>query len=92
MAAQCYGVLTISYNFVSSTNFLRVLSALLSKSLMKMLTCTISTSAIIFSYGMPLLMGLQLDFMPSITTLWDKQFRQLSMHLSVYLSVCQSGC
>lgn len=89
MAAQPYGVPTIPHSFLPSENFLRVLSASLSRSLMKMLT---NTGSIIDSWSTPLLMDLQLDFVHPITTLRAWQFRQFSIYLTVHLSVCQWGC
>ena len=69
-------------SFVPSTDLLRVSSVLSSRSLMKMLN---SIGPIIESWGISLLTGLWLDFIPLLITLWHQQFREFSVHLTAHL-------
>ena len=83
MLGQSPGVSVTPFSFVSSENLLRMHSAPLSRSLMKMLYTTASS---INPWSMILLTDMQLDFMPLVTTLWTQPYSQFSVHLTVYLS------
>jgi len=83
MAAKLYGVLATSSNIVSPANMLRVHSLPSSGSLMKRLS---SIGPINDPWDAQLVTGLQLDFVPLITTIWAWQFIQFSSHLVLYLS------
>ena len=87
MAAQLCGVLVTCPSFVSSANLVRLHSVPSSRSLMKVLN---RTGPSIYSWGPLLVTGLQLDFVPLITTLWAWPFSQFSIHVSVcMISICQ---
>ncbi|KAF1498675.1 hypothetical protein FQV18_0005633, partial [Eudyptula minor novaehollandiae] len=81
IAAQPAGVSDISPpSFVSSANLLSTHSAPSSRPLMKMLN---RTGASIEPWAMQLVTGLQLDFVPPISTPWAWSFSRFSIHLPV---------
>ncbi|KAK4828690.1 LOW QUALITY PROTEIN: hypothetical protein QYF61_000528 [Mycteria americana] len=82
MAAQPSGVSANPPRFVSPENFLRSHAAPPPRSLMKMLN---RTGPNIDPWGALLVNGLQLDFIPLITTFWTQPFSQFSVHLTVCL-------
>lgn len=88
-------VQTPARSSVSWVRLLRAVSSLVLsiRSLMKMLNIT---GPSVYLQGAPVVAGLQLDFMPCITSLRAQQFSQISIHLTICLayasSVCQWGC